>query len=99
MSAIKKQTSLRWNHQSELTTRGSVVWTTWTAKVGRFSIKIINYPGTRTLSWKITIPGTDWSNGSDEDRSEVTVSILKDRLFFRAEEMEKSFQAREITQA
>lgn len=84
MSAIKKQTSLRWSHNNELSPGGNIVATVWTASLGRLSLEVTNYPGTKSLDWRITIPGTDWYNGGMVDRFEYTVSTLKDFVFNKA---------------
>jgi hypothetical protein len=95
MSAIKKQTSLRWKHANELTPGGAIVATVWKAKVGRFDLTITNWPGTETIDWEIVIPGTDWRQGASESRFEATVSILKDRLVEKAQSMEAKASERE----
>jgi hypothetical protein len=85
MSAIKKQSKLRWSHQNELSDGGAVIATMWTATVGRYRLTVTNYPGTKTLEWEISIPGTNWRSGADVDRYEFTVSTLKDYVFNKAQ--------------
>lgn len=80
MSAIKKQSKLRWTATSERTAKGLIWMTTWKTVVGKYHLTIENYPGTRTLSWAIELPETGWRTRNDEDRFEFTVARLKDTL-------------------
>ena len=84
MSAQKKRTPLRWKCSNERTESGHVFCTNWTATLGKFSLLVTNYAGSRTLSWRISVPGSEWWQGSDEDRFEFTVSTLKDKVYRRA---------------
>jgi hypothetical protein len=87
MSALKKHTPLRWTYQNELTPGGAIFATNWKATLGKFSLVVTNYPGTRTLDWEMTIPGTEWRTGSSVDRYEYTVSTLKDYVYKKAAEL------------
>lgn len=85
MSALRKQTTLKWKHVNELTPGGRIVATNWTASVGKFALSVTNWPGTSTLDWEITVPGTDWRSGGAESRYEYTVATLKDMVCRKAE--------------
>ena len=87
MSALKKQTPLRWQHHNELSPGGGIVATNWTATFGGFQLTVTNWPGSDTLDWEIRLPGTDWRNGGSESRFEYTVSTLKDMVFRKCEGM------------
>lgn len=87
MSAIKKQTNLKWKHTNELSPGGRIVATNWTASVGKFMLAVTNWPGTSTLDWEITVPGTDWRSGGSESRYEYTVSTLKDMVCRKSEKL------------
>lgn len=87
MSAIKKQTTLRWKHSNELTPKRRIVATTWRANIGKFEMTITNWPGTDVIDWEITVPGKDWKNGGSESRHENTVASLKDKLCRKVEEL------------
>lgn len=87
MSAIRKQSKLRWSYRNEKTQGGAIICTVWEARVGGFLLQVTNWPGTSTLDWSITIPGTDWRQCGDESRFEATVSILKDRLHEKATQL------------
>lgn len=94
MSAIKKQSPLRWACTSERTSNGRlVISTTHTASFCGFDLSITNYPGTRTLDWRITKPGTQFWNAGNEDRFEYTVAILKDRLYAKVLGLKKALDA------
>ena len=95
MSTFKKQTDLRWKANTQRTSCGrGVVCTVWTAKVGRLDLEVTNYPGSDTLDWRITCPGTEWWQGSDESRYETSVSQLKDKTYTKAVEILAKWDAK-----
>lgn len=87
MSALKKYSNLRWTFRNELTPKGNISATNWHATVGKYRLLVVNYPGTKSLEWEITIPGTYWRNGNCEDRFEFTVSRLKDFVFDKVSQL------------
>lgn len=87
MSALRKQTPLRWKATNERSPGGAIIATVWTAKLSKFELQVTNYPGTRTLDWEITLPGSDWRNSGSEDRFEYTVATLKDKVYGKATEL------------
>lgn len=87
MSALKKQSQLRWKHANEYSPGGCIIATNWSASLGKYQLAVTNYPGTSTLDWEITIPGTDWRNGGTESRYEFTVSTLKDYVYEKAHKL------------
>jgi hypothetical protein len=94
MSALKKQTALRWSCKSERSPRGAIFATVWSATSGRFKLEVTNFPGSRSLSWQIVIPGNDlWRTGQDVDRFEHSVATLKDFVFAKAQSLELEFRS------
>ena len=76
--------TVQWKRSSEKTSFGRIVETKWTAKVGKTLLAVSNYPGSRSLSWEISLPATGWKIGSDVDRYEYTVASLKAKAIKRA---------------
>jgi hypothetical protein len=90
MSAIKKQTELRWKRRNEFSLGGRIIATVWSARIGKLSLTITNWTGTSTLEWEISMPETDWRIGAVESRYEHTVSTLKDWVYHEAKRVENN---------
>lgn len=89
MSAIKKQSKLRWQHRNEMTACGRfIIETIWTAKTGRFLMQITNCPGTKVLNWEITKQSDEsWRIMGEEERAEFTLGTLKDYVEKKAQDL------------
>ena len=87
MTTTKNPAAVKWARTSEHTQAGHVYATEWSATLGKFELRVTNYPGSRTLDWSITIPGTGYKIGSDEDRYEYTVARLKEKVIAKAEKL------------
>lgn len=77
----------KWKRSSEFTAGGKILATNWTCSFGDFLLQITNWPGTQTLDWEITLPGTDFRNGGSESRYDYGVSTLKEMVLRRAEKL------------
>ena len=88
MSALKKQSTLRWSYTNELTPSGAIAETVWKSSIGKFLLEVTNWTGTKTLGWSITMMGSaGWRISGTEHRYEYTVSTLKDMVCRKAEEL------------
>jgi len=85
-NTFRKRSSLRWTANSLRTEHGAVYATEWRASHRGFDMLLTNYPGSRSLDWKITrADSPNWWSGGNEDRFEYTVATLKDSLFAKTE--------------
>jgi len=87
MSALRKQSSLRWTFTNEFTRSGAILCTNWETHYGKFRLLVTNFPGTKTLAWEINTLEGDPIRGGSEDRFEFTVSTLKDKVLEKAKSL------------
>ena len=60
-----------------------------------FKIEVTNFPGSRTLMWRIVRIGSEFATCGSEDRYEHTVASLKDMTVAKVDRMADAIAAKE----